>query len=189
MAKKGEYKYAQLNDREWLYQKYWTEDLSTLKIAEIVGCHFSTVSRALERKGIQIRTLSEALKGLTPSQKTKDKMSAAHTKLTHIQRKLNQSFSTRMSEILKGKKRGRHWETLVGYTLAELMQTLEREFREGMSWENYGKVWQVDHIIPLAHFDYNSPDDLKFRKAWALGNLQPLWKGENQRKGTKFMFF
>jgi 5-methylcytosine-specific restriction endonuclease McrA len=51
-----------------------------------------------------------------------------------------------------------------------------------MTWENFGD-WHVDHRVPLASFNYASADDPEFRAAWALTNLQPLWKRENLRKG------
>lgn len=61
--KKGESSYTKLNDREWLYQKYWGERLSTIEIANIIGCSYSTVRLALIRQNVPIRTLSEAMEG------------------------------------------------------------------------------------------------------------------------------
>lgn len=122
------------------------------------------------------------------SEKTKKQISDKKRKLTFVQRKLNNSISSNMRRSLKGTKKGRHWETIVGYTLSELMQTLEKEFRDGMSWENYGK-WHIDHIIPLAQFQFDTTEDPEFKKAWALNNLQPLWADENQKKSNNFLFF
>ena len=66
------------------------------------------------------------------------------------------------------------------------MKHLESKFKEGMSWDNYGKGgWEIDHIYPLSRFDIKSKEDPNFKKAWALSNLQPLWKQENIRKGNK----
>jgi len=87
---------------------------------------------------------------------------------------------------LKGNKNKHHWEDLVGYSLAELMEHLEPQFQKGMTWENYGK-WHVDHIRPIADFNFTSPDDPEFKACWSLWNLQPLWAKENQRKGTKLV--
>ena len=61
------------------------------------------------------------------------------------------------------------------------MAHLEVRFQPGMSWDNYGE-WHIDHIVPLAAFNYETPDDLDFGRAWALENLQPLWAKENIRK-------
>lgn len=61
--KKGESSYPQLNDRGWLYQKYWVEELSISQIADIVGCSHTAVWLALTRLNIPKRTISDALRG------------------------------------------------------------------------------------------------------------------------------
>lgn len=49
-------KYPQLNDYDWLHQKYHIEGLSTKKIRDLVGAKTSnSVSQALKRKNIPIR--------------------------------------------------------------------------------------------------------------------------------------
>jgi hypothetical protein len=82
-------------------------------------------------------------------------------------------------------KAGRHWETLVGYTVTDLMRHLESLFVDGMSWENRG-TWHIDHCKPLAMFSFSAPSDPEFKAAWALSNLQPLWALDNLRKGAKY---
>ena len=86
---------------------------------------------------------------------------------------------------LKDRKRG-HWETLVGYTLADLMAHLKARFLPGMTWENMGRGgWQVDHIIPVSAFNFETAEDVDFKRCWALSNLQPLWESDNIRKAAK----
>lgn len=77
---------------------------------------------------------------------------------------------------------------LLGYTLEELMVHLEKQFTEGMTWENYGE-WHVDHKIPMAKFVFESTDDREFHLCWSLDNLQPLWANENLLKGSKSLYF
>jgi hypothetical protein len=60
---------------------------------------------------------------------------------------------------------------------------IEQRFREGMTWENHGTVWHVDHVIPLASFDFTS--DAQIRKAMHYTNLQPLFAHENRTKQDK----
>lgn len=76
------------------------------------------------------------------------------------------------------------FETL-GYTLEELMSHLEKQFKDGMTWKNYGE-WHVDHKIPMAKFQFTSVDDHEFKLCWDLTNLQPLWATDNLIKGSKF---
>jgi hypothetical protein len=46
---------------------------------------------------------------------------------------------TAIGQALKGRKNGRKWETLVGYTCVDLVRHLERQFVSGMSWETMGE--------------------------------------------------
>lgn len=99
--------------------------------------------------------------------------------------KIRMSISSRIYKALKGKKAGKHWEDLVGYTLKELKQRLECQFKEGMSWDNYGD-WHIDHKKPLSSFSYEKSDEQAFKDCWALANLQPLWAEENFKKNNKY---
>lgn len=81
-------------------------------------------------------------------------------------------------------KRGRSWERLVGYGAQELRAHLERQFVRGMSWENM-RLWEIDHVVPLADFNIRAAGDAEFLAAWSLGNLRPLWRGPNRAKGGR----
>jgi hypothetical protein len=85
--------------------------------------------------------------------------------------------------LKRGTKRRKTFECL-GYTSAELMAHLERQFLRGMRWDNLGE-WHIDHIVPLSSFSYATPDDPDFRRAWAITNLRPLWARDNLSKGAK----
>ena len=97
--------------------------------------------------------------------------------------KLANTMSSRIRKVLKNTKNNYHWESLVGYTACQLKQHLEKQFKEGMTWENYGFYgWHIDHIIPISVFNFSSPDDIDFKRCWALSNLQPLWAKDNIKK-------
>lgn len=81
-------------------------------------------------------------------------------------------------------KDGRTWESLVGYTRADLMAHLEARFGPGMTWDNIGE-WHIDHITPRSAFAFAAPSDPGFRACWALSNLQPLWATDNLRKASR----
>lgn len=104
--------------------------------------------------------------------------------------RLRCSISRYISHSLNGKKNGRRWESLVGYSLNDLMRHLEKQFVDGMSWENYGMgkgKWSVDHIIPQSVFVYVDSSDLDFKRCWALENLRPMWGVENTSKADKIV--
>lgn len=54
---------------------------------------------------------------------------------------------------------------------------------EGMTWDNYGKVWVIDHILPIASFNVEIEKELL--RANHYTNLRPYWKDvttDEQRK-------
>lgn len=99
--------------------------------------------------------------------------------------RLSSSVSTQMRQCLANGKAGRKWEALVGYTIADLVPHLERQFLPGMSWANYG-VWHIDHRRPISSFAFTCAEDQDFITCWALSNLQPLWAEDNLTKGARY---
>jgi hypothetical protein len=89
---------------------------------------------------------------------------------------------------LKKGKGARSWQQLVGYTTTQLIAHLERQFLSGMSWDNYGSEWHIDHIIPASSFQYTTPGDEEFKHCWALTNLRPLWAEANMSKHKKQIY-
>jgi hypothetical protein len=98
--------------------------------------------------------------------------------------RLKQSVSSYLYWCLKNAKAGVRTEDILGYSIEDLKQHLERQFAPGMSSDNYGE-WHVDHIVPVASFDFTGPDDEEFKACWAITNLRPLWAVDNVRKSDK----
>ena len=101
--------------------------------------------------------------------------------------RVSTNIRSAVNTSLKRRKITKHSPTFdaLGYTGHDLVAHLESQFKEGMSWENRSE-WHIDHIRPIASFDYSSTDDESFKECWALENLQPLWASENISKGTKW---
>ncbi|MFA5256285.1 MAG: hypothetical protein WC419_06305 [Candidatus Omnitrophota bacterium] len=100
--------------------------------------------------------------------------------------KLSNSIRSRIwGSIKKNTKAGRRWESLVGYTVEQLQKHIEKQFKPGMAWGNYGSYWHIDHKVPIAVFNYERPEDIDFRLCWSLKNLQPLEATKNITKGAK----
>lgn len=79
--------------------------------------------------------------------------------------RLNRNMSTAMYLSLKGNKGGRGWESLVGYSLKDLLNHLESKFEPWMNFDNYG-LWEVDHILPKSSFNFTKPEDEGFKECW-----------------------
>jgi hypothetical protein len=72
---------------------------------------------------------------------------------------------------------------IIGCSKDDLRKHLESKFRDGMTWQNYGKHWHIDHIVPL--ISAKSSDEIKRLCHWT--NLQPLTAFENISKGSKLV--
>ena len=74
---------------------------------------------------------------------------------------------------------------LIGCSIEELKNHIEVQFREGMSWDNYGRSgWVIDHIKPCAAFKLLLESEQI--KCFHWSNLRPLWESENGSKGSLF---
>jgi len=97
--------------------------------------------------------------------------------------KLKCNIRSGFYKFMKGTKQKSTWEYF-NYNLETLKEHLELQFKDGMSWENYGK-WHVDHIIPQSSFDFTKDEEVN--KCWLLDNLQPLWAINNLKKSNKIL--
>ena len=89
------------------------------------------------------------------------------TKYPHViaWRSILYSTLKRMGTMKEG-----HTIDLLGYSALDLKEHIERQFTNGMSWENYGD-WNIDHHFPVTSFSPNTPVD----RVCALSNLKPMW--------------
>lgn len=99
--------------------------------------------------------------------------------------RVHDAMGNRFRDVLRSNKGGKSWRELAGYGVKELRAHLEKQFWPGMTWENYGK-WHIDHIRPVASFDFTVEFEKTVRACWALSNLQPLWAIDNIKKGKKW---
>ena len=87
---------------------------------------------------------------------------------------------------IKGNQKTCRTEKYVGCTYIELLDHLESQFEEGMTWENHGvgdNKWQIDHFKAQSRFDPTIEEE-KF-KCWHYTNLQPMWAPENNEYSNK----
>ncbi len=98
---------------------------------------------------------------------------------------IRRNLRTRMYRALKGITKSGRMHELMGCTIEHLKLYLESKFDTGMSWESYGKVWEIDHIMPCAIFDLSRVEHQ--RRCFHFSNLQPLFISDNRRKKDKVL--
>jgi hypothetical protein len=89
----------------------------------------------------------------------------------------------RLIKILRGQKpKGISIFQMFGCTLPSLRRHIEGQFKDGMTWENRGKVWHLDHIVPISHFENKIA-------ANHFSNLRPMFARKNIQKGARLAGF
>lgn len=135
----------------------------------------------------------ELMRALGQSTKQENPISRTPEYRSKIRKKRREdptaAMAERMSRMLcwalagvNAVKSGSTFATL-GYSPAELKEHLEKQFTEGMSWENRDQ-WEIDHITPIS--SARTPDDVvALNQLW---NLRPLWAGLNNAKKDRREF-
>jgi len=89
-----------------------------------------------------------------------------------LRRSLNHALTkySKTGKIMDSKKYGINWEEVI----------------EGLKpFPNKVELFEIDHILPLKHFDLNKIEQVK--KAFDPSNLQWLSIEENRKKGGKIL--
>lgn len=100
-----------------------------------------------------------------------------------LHNKLTNNLRKRVWDALKNNIKSTNTLKLLGCSVEFLKQYLEKQFKQGMSWNNYGK-WHIDHIKPCAKFDLSKSKEQ--RECFHYTNLQPLWAKENCSKNDRY---
>ena len=141
----------------------------------------SGVSRAAYFKEYRAR-LAEEIKWKRYIRRLRDRpKTKAYQSQPHV--KLGLRLRQRLSMVLGRRSEKGRLLRLLGCSTADLVAHLERQFKSGMTWENRGRVWHVDHILPLSSF--NLADDAELARACHFSNLRPLFAFDNLSKGAK----
>lgn len=72
----------------------------------------------------------------------------------------------------------------IGCNIEEFKNHIEKQFKENMDWNNYGILWNLDHIIPLS---YNFPSIEDVIKRMHYTNIQPMICDKNFSKGKNII--
>ena len=104
--------------------------------------------------------------------------------------KLILNMRSRISAIISRNHKNKKAKTieLLGCNGIFLRQYIQRRFKKGMSWNNYGK-WHIDHIVPINYFvkkcDFNSLQIQK--KCFNYKNLKQMWAVDILQKGSRLL--
>ncbi len=96
--------------------------------------------------------------------------------------KIIANYRIRIWQIVKRQK-SRSSQQLICCDRQAFIDWLSFNFKDGESFDNYGKLWHMDHIIPCNAFDIS--DDEQVRQCFHWSNLAPLESSANMSKNDK----
>lgn len=102
---------------------------------------------------------------------------------TDVQHKLRATLRKRLYVAIKGSRKSGRTIELLGCSIDECKIYLELKFTRGMTWENHGSFWHIDHIFPLSKLDLNLESEQRIGLHFT--NLQPLKSAANISKNAK----
>lgn len=95
---------------------------------------------------------------------------------------LKQRLRCRIREALRGvgATKSKRTEAILGCSIEAFRAQIESMFSSGMSWSRLSEI-HIDHIVPLSAA--KTEEDVL--RLFHHTNMQPLWAGDNLRKGAR----
>ena len=75
---------------------------------------------------------------------------------------------------------------LLGIDKQGFIEHINRYLLEGMTIDNFGKIWSLDHIVPVELFDFENINDLEL--CYNFINIMPMFINDNRLKGASVHF-
>jgi hypothetical protein len=97
--------------------------------------------------------------------------------------RLRQNLRNRQKRFLKSGAKVGSFARDMGCDREFFLRHITIQFTAGMTMENYGKVWHLDHIYPLSKADLT--DRAQFLAAANWRNIQPMLGPENVKKSDE----
>lgn len=119
-----------------------------------------------------------------PSMRVKKNEQSNRRYRENINHRLAHGMRNRTRQALRNHVKAGKTLEMLGCSIDVLKAYLEERFVEGMTWDNYGSMWELDHIRPCASFDLVDPEQQ--RVCFHYTNLQPMKGIDNRRKGDRY---
>ena len=98
-----------------------------------------------------------------------------------IKNRIRSNVNNRILSVIKNKLPD--YKIYLGCDITDYLTYLESKFKDGMSWDTYGTLWNIDHIRPLKPKVKISQEETIKRLHYS--NTQPLYCIENMIKTNK----
>jgi len=103
------------------------------------------------------------------------------------QRRICKNMHVKLNGILRRGHYSLRIEEILGVPKGIYLDWLKFNFENGMCFQNYGKLWQIDLVIPASVFDLTNEQQLLAAFNWR--NIRPCLKSENAAKYNFILAF
>tara|TARA_R110000822_G_scaffold1158_1_gene5176 strand:- start:4468 stop:4911 length:444 start_codon:yes stop_codon:yes gene_type:complete len=93
--------------------------------------------------------------------------------------KKGKAFAIQLRRFIFLKSKSKKLSAVISCTPEFIRNYIEFQFSGEMTWDNFGKIWELDHIVPCSLF-FDKQDPL----LWHFVNIRPLLKMENKYRGV-----
>ena len=101
----------------------------------------------------------------------------------NVQYRIQKVIRARLRPLLIGKIKAGSAVDDLGMSISNFRMHIESLWVPEMSWENYGSLWDLDHIFPLSKSDLT--DRVQFLAVCNWRNYRPLWEIDNHAKKAR----
>jgi len=91
-----------------------------------------------------------------------------------INYRIKSCLRVRINSALKNILKKSSTLILLGCSISDFKQYLKSQFLPEFTWENHGKIWEIDHIIPCSKFDLTILEEQQ--KCFHYTNMKPIFK-------------
>ena len=78
-----------------------------------------------------------------------------------------------------------HTIEYLGCTAEQFFLWMSYQFNDTFTFENHGKIWHIDHVLPISRFNLENTDEQYLCLNWR--NTMPLSTKENLSKGNRII--
>jgi hypothetical protein len=130
----------------------------------------------------QFKSTDEFYKDVSHSDGYNSRCKECYKNDTDLQ--IKKALYRRINQLVNHDYKSEHTLELLCCSFEFFKSWLQSQFISGiMSWDNYGAIWHIDHVIPCKNFDLTIAENQKIFFNWK--NLQPLLASDNLSKSCK----
>ncbi|MBK8495776.1 MAG: hypothetical protein IPL50_12770 [Chitinophagaceae bacterium] len=100
-----------------------------------------------------------------------------------LKKREKRKWQIALRRYITEKSQGSAYARYFGLDIENIREWISIQFGEGLSWENFAKSWQFDHIVPVAYFDFSKEEDLLL--CWNFINIRVERVDLNKARGNR----